>query len=204
MGSIHKRIFYIGGSPCSGKSTVAERISKEYGAYYFKVDDFLDNFLELASAKGYPICKQVTSMTSEEIWMREPELQCQEEFLIYEEINEFIFNSLQNIDADFIITEGAAYTPYVMKRHMPTDYISIVPTADFQISHYKEREWVPYILEGCSNKEKAFANWMERDVLFAKQVQTECEANGIPCIVNDGTRTEDTIFNIVRELFHLQ
>ena len=36
-----RRVLFIGGSPCSGKSTVAERISKEYGAYYFKVDDFL-------------------------------------------------------------------------------------------------------------------------------------------------------------------
>ena len=30
-----KKVLIIGGSPCSGKSTVAERISKEYGAYYF-------------------------------------------------------------------------------------------------------------------------------------------------------------------------
>lgn len=112
MGKINKRILFIGGSPCSGKSTVAERIAKEYSAYYFKVD------------------------------------------------------------ADFIITEGAAYTPSVMKKYMPEDYISIVPTADFQISHYKEREWVPYVLEGCSDKQQAFDNWMERDILFAKQVKT--------------------------------
>ena len=45
MGKINKRILFIGGSPCSGKSTVAERIAKEYSAYYFKVDDFLDDFL---------------------------------------------------------------------------------------------------------------------------------------------------------------
>jgi len=31
-----KKILFIGGSPCSGKSTVAERISKECGAFYFK------------------------------------------------------------------------------------------------------------------------------------------------------------------------
>ena len=118
MGKINKRILFIGGSPCSGKSTVAERIAKEYSAYYFKVDDFLDDFLKLASAKGYPICKQVASMTPEEIWMREPKLQCQEEFLIYEEISEFVFDSLQKIDANFLITEGAAYTPSVMEKYM--------------------------------------------------------------------------------------
>ena len=57
-------------------------------------------------------------MTPEEIWMREPKLQCQEEFLIYEEISEFVFDSLQKIDANFLITEGAAYTPSVMEKYM--------------------------------------------------------------------------------------
>lgn len=35
--------YYIGGSPCSGKSTIAEIPSKRYDLYYFKVDDFLGN-----------------------------------------------------------------------------------------------------------------------------------------------------------------
>ena len=34
--------YFIGGSPCSGKSTVAEILAKKYDLYYFKVDDFLD------------------------------------------------------------------------------------------------------------------------------------------------------------------
>ena len=32
-----KRVLFIGGSPCSGKSTAAERISKEYGADFSNV-----------------------------------------------------------------------------------------------------------------------------------------------------------------------
>lgn len=77
------------------------------------------------------------------------------------------------------------------------------PTSEFQTFHYKEREWVEYVLEGCSDKNQAFDNWMKRDILFAKQVKKECEENGIPCIVNDGTRTEDEMFGIVKELFKL-
>ena len=200
---MNQRVLFIGGSPCSGKSTVAERISKEYGTYYFKVDDFLDKYLRLASDMGYPICKKIINMVPEEIWMREPLLQCEEEFLIYEEISEFIFEDIKKIDADFIVTEGAAYTPNVMKKYMPMDYISIVPTPEFQISHYKERGWVTYVLEGCSDKNQAFDRWMKRDILFAKQVIKDCEENEIPCIINDGTRTEDEMFCIVKELFNL-
>ena len=136
--------------------------------------------------------------------MREPLIQCEDEFLIYDEISELVFECLEKIDADFIVTEGAAYTPNVMVKHGKKEYISIIPTPDFQISHYKEREWVPYILEGCSDKQQAFHNWMERDILFAKQVKAECEENAVPCIVNDGTRTQDEMFSIVKELFNLK
>lgn len=84
-----KRVLFIGGSPCSGKSTIAERISKEYGVYYFKVDDFLDKFIGMAAEKGYLTCQKSVDMTPDEIWMREPMIQCEEEFLIYNEISEF-------------------------------------------------------------------------------------------------------------------
>ena len=33
-----KAIYYIGGSPCSGKSSVAEILSQKYGLYYFKLN----------------------------------------------------------------------------------------------------------------------------------------------------------------------
>lgn len=201
---MNKRVLFIGGSPCSGKSTVAERISKAYSAYYFKVDDFLDKFTDTAAEKGYPVCKKSIAMTPDEIWMREPLIQCKDEFLIYDEISELVFEYLNKIDADFIVTEGAAYTPNVMVKYKKKEYISIIPTPDFQISHYKEREWVPYILEGCSDKQQAFHNWMERDILFAKQIKAECEENAVPCIVNDGLKRQDEMFRMVKELFHLK
>ena len=31
-------VYYIGGSPCSGKSTVAEALAARYGLTYFKAD----------------------------------------------------------------------------------------------------------------------------------------------------------------------
>lgn len=201
---MEERVLFIGGSPCSGKSTVAERISEEYGAYYFKVDDFLDEFTARAADRGYPVCKKIMAMTPEEIWMRDPSVQCEEEFLIYQEISELVSEYLKNIDADFIITEGAAYTPEVMGEYKAKEYIAIIPAPDFQITHYKEREWVPYVLEGCSDRQRAFDNWMQRDILFAERVKAECEEKKIPCITNDGRITRDGLTGMVKELFHLK
>jgi len=50
------RIF-IGGSPCSGKSTVAEILAEKYGLYYFKGYEFLDE-------SGCVVCERSTKTMS--------------------------------------------------------------------------------------------------------------------------------------------
>ncbi len=186
---MERRILYIGGSPCSGKSTAAQRISEKYGAFYFKVDARLAKYIRLAAAKGCPCCKKVLRLSAEEIWMRDPAEQCEEEFRIYEEISAFVFADLDGVGEALIVTEGAAYTPEVMSARGTRDYISIVPTPEFQISRYRERPWIKDVLAGCSDKARAFDNWMQRDVLFAARVRKECAARGVPCLVNDGSAT---------------
>lgn len=113
--------YYIGGSPCSGKSTVAELIAKKFDLYYFKVDDFLDRYTALGALKNYEICRKQKKLTTEQIWMREPELQCREELQFYEEIFEFVLQDLMiNTGKLGIITEDAAYLPSLMKgRNVP-------------------------------------------------------------------------------------
>lgn len=186
-----KRIYYIGGSPCSGKSTAAEKIARLYGLYYYRVDDYLESFTERAAAMGKPACANNLALTSEENWMRDPQVQCDKEFRIYDEISEYVFEALDRLDFDGIITEGAAYTPYVMNENGFEHYICCVPTPDFQISHYSKREWVPQVLENCRNPEKAFELWMKRDILFAEKVKSLCQEKRIPCLINDGADTED-------------
>ena len=182
------KTYYIGGSPCSGKSTVTEILAEKYGLYYFRVDDFLDKYIELGVQKGYPICTRIRLMTADETWMREPLLQCREELTFYEEIFEFVIEVLRLIKGKGIIMAGATYLPKMMKKlNVPKNrYISITPTEEFQISHYKKREWVPYVLEGYSDKEKAFANWMDRDILFAREVENQCFEEQYVSIINDG------------------
>ena len=111
--------YYIGGSPCSGKSTVAELLSQKYDLYYFKVDDFLDKYTKMGALNGYEICQKQDSMNAEQIWMREPFLQCREELVFYEEIFEFVLEDLKQINSkNGIITEGAAYLPKLMKSFL--------------------------------------------------------------------------------------
>ncbi len=198
-----KTIYYIGGSPCSGKSTLAERLAEAYGMYYFKVDDHLEKYMQLAAQAGCASCQACQEMTPEDIWMRDPQVQCDEELRIYQEIWPFVQEDLTQLDASTIVTEGAAYLPTLMQAVGAAHYLAIVPSADFQVSHYRQREWVPYVLEGCSDKEKAFDNWMQRDILFALRIWEMCEGYQLPCMVTDGTKTPEEVLCWAKGIFGL-
>lgn len=199
-------IYYIGGSPCSGKSTIASLLSEQYGLAYFKVDDHLERYMALAAADGKPCCLAAQKMTPEEIWMRDPGLQCREELEIYQEIFPYIQADLATLDAPRgILTEGAAFLPLLMKKQgiPPSRYLSITPTKAFQVFHYRQREWVPYVLAGCSDPEKAFENWMERDALFARAVEQQCREKGYLSLVNAGETPVDGMAKQVSAHFSL-
>ena len=193
-------IYFIGGSPCAGKSTIAEMISRQYGLYYFKVDERLEKCTEMGAEKGYPICRKQTELSAEEIWMREPELQCREEFEFYGEVIRFVMADLERVSCqNGIVTEGAAYVPVLMKKYgVPGNrYISITPTREFQITHFRERAFIHDVLKGCRSMERAFQNWMERDVLFAQKVRKQCGENGYVSIINDGS---DPVLSMVKRV----
>lgn len=170
------------------------------------MDDFLDNYTKLGALKGYPICKKTVDLSAEQIWMREPLLQCEEEFEFYREVFEYVLADLKQINCkNGIITEGAAYVPELIKQlGVPKGrYISITPTPEFQVIHYRKRDFVPYVLEGCSDMEKAFRNWMERDILFAKEVQKQCFEEKYASVINDGSIRIEELVGIVAAHFEL-
>lgn len=63
---------------------------------------------------------------------------------------------------------------------------------------------MPYVLEGCSDKEKAFSNWMNRDILFAQEVQRQCSEEQYVSIINDGNIEIDELVDLVVSHFGLR
>lgn len=202
-----KKVYYIGGSPCSGKSTIAAYLEKKYNLYYFKVDDYLEKYTNKGEEKNLQICVKQSKMSSEETWMRDPSLQCKEEIQYYKEIFPFIRQDLIEIQTNKdIITEGAAFLPELMQGNavLKNNYLSITPSREFQFNHYRQREWIHYVLNECNNPEKAFDNWMERDCYFANEVNISCNKMGYQSIINDGKFPVEKLIKIVSEHFELK
>ena len=58
--------------------------------------------------------------------------------------------------------------------------------------------------EGCSDKEKAFSNWMNRDILFAQEVQMQCSEEQYLSVINDGSIEIDELVDLVVSHFGLR
>ena len=59
-------IYWIGGSPCSGKSSIAELLCKEFGFNYYKCDDHLDRYMKIGVENNIKIMEKFNNM----IWMK--------------------------------------------------------------------------------------------------------------------------------------
>lgn len=200
------KIYYLGGSPCSGKSTVAELLAVKYNFLYFKLDERLNEYIEKGKLQDKTYIKRYFSMSPDEIWLRAPAEQNREEMNIYHEIFEYAVSDIKNLSEDKpVIAEGAGFLPELMKKIGVTEneYICITPTKDFQYEKYSQRTWIHDILKDCSDKKLAFENWMERDALFALEVNAKAEELGYHTIIVDGKSSIEGNFMLTEKIFNL-
>ena len=90
-----------------------------------------------------------------------------------------------------------------MQDVSPTRYITIIPSREFQFSRYRQRPWVPHVLRDCTDPTAAFANWMERDALFADSIRAQCIKAGFTCLLTDRSVSPEVRLEQVAAHFHL-
>ena len=201
------KVYYIGGSPCSGKSTISEMLVEKYGFQYYKLDDYLFEHLEKGASDGNDLYKKVISMSLDETWFRNPLEQSDEEIAIYEIMFSYAMNDINNLSAETaVLAEGAGFLPNLMKKANvdKSHYACIVPTKKFQIKHYSKRAWIKDYLSSCSDKDRAFHNWMERDSIFAERVLEEAKKLEYFNIIVDGNQSINENYEVIENVFKLR
>ena len=197
--------YVLGGSPCSGKSTVAARLVAQYGLQSYKVDDYEQTHMARCTS-GQPTMFRYATMRWDDIWMQPVAQQVDDEFAFYRERFTFILQDLAQMDpARPTLLEGAALLPALMRQCGvdPARVLYMVPTASFQFHHYGQRPWIHDILAQCDDPAQAFANWMARDQQFGREVLRQARACGFPTMVVDGARSLAATTACVASMFGL-
>lgn len=68
LSSLFSCSYVLGGSPCSGKSTLAERLSREYHLPYYKADDHMWRHLGQAGPQSQPTMAAYSALSWNQIW----------------------------------------------------------------------------------------------------------------------------------------
>ena len=202
---LYSHAYVLGGSPCSGKSTVAARLVARYGLQAYKVDDYQEAHMAHCTSEQ-PTMFRYASMSWDDIWMQPVAQQVDDEFAFYRERFTFILQDLAQMDpARPTLLEGAALLPALMRQCGvdPARVLYMVPTASFQLHHYGQRPWIHDILAQCDDPAQAFANWMARDQQFGREVLRQARACGFPTMVVDGGRSLDVTTAGVASMFGL-
>ncbi len=190
-------IYGISGSPCCGKSTVAELLTRRHGLHLYSLDEELGRMMKLLAREGNALCRRMLKPWDDGTWAPDPRELCREQERLYEAIFPMVWQEISALAEEKpVLAEGAGLMPVLLQMVgvPPGRCLCMIPTWEFQWEHYSKRDWVDLFLQNCTRPDLAFRRWMERDCLFAARRQKEAQALGHPVLLVDGTlRLEQTL-----------
>ena len=198
-------VFWLGGSPCAGKSSISEIIARRLGLNVYHVDEAFDLHARHFDPIRHPTLTKWLASSWNQRWMQPVDSLVRDVIGCYQEHFTMILEDVFSLPERPLLVEGTALLPgevaSVLSRH--SHAIWLIPTTDFQRVHYREREWAQGVVAQCSNPEAAFDNWMERDTRFAKWIEAEASALQLPLLKVDGNRTIEENAEVVATHFQL-
>ena len=192
--SIGKRlshVFWIGGSPCSGKSSITAILAERFGLQMYHLDDEYTRHLAQAVPQRHPLLYAAKGASWDDVWMHPVATLTAREIAFYREEWEMVVEDLLAMPVSSpILAEGAGLLPQCVAPLIshPQQAIWVVPTEEFQRREYPRRDWVKSILDKCKEPEKAWENWMGRDAEFASVVAQSARDAGLMVLEVDGSR----------------
>lgn len=206
--SVHnlEHVFWLGGSPCAGKSSISEILARRFDLQLYRVDEAFEAHAQRFDPALHPTLIKWCASSWNQRWMRPVESLLRDVIACYQEHFTLILEDILSLPRHKpLLVEGTALLPrqvagVVADRNRA---LWVVPTAEFQLEHYSKREWVCRILEQCDNAEAAFRNWMGRDAEFARWVTAEAGELGLELLRVDGTHTIEENAATVASYFQL-
>jgi hypothetical protein len=197
--------YHLGGSPCAGKSTIADLLAQRHGLHPFHCDERAEPRLTLVRRSRDPAISELVTLSDCQRLARPPAWQADREVRFYAEQFPYLLDELRTVPRPWI-AEGADLLPELLHRAgIPfARAVWVVPTPQFQLEHYARRPWAQAYVAPCPDPAAAFASWMRRDALFAEHVAAEAERLGGRLIVVDGSRPVHDVAAEVERHFALR
>ncbi len=204
-------VLWIGGSPCSGKSTISHTIARIYVFVDYHVDAWDGNHMARRIAAGDVEAQAFMNMSIDQRWVeRSVAALTREAISSWSRAFPLVIEDLLALPTEtFIVAEGNFFpgcvAPYLSS---PRQAIWLVPTDEFCERGRRER-WAQLAIrqkrhgvhdEG-SDPEKRRQNIIARDCRLARYVRRQAKEMSLTVQVVDGSRSREEMTELVERHF---
>lgn len=208
---ILSHVLWIGGSPCSGKSTIGHTIAQIYVFLDYHLDAWSRNHFARRVAAGDAEAATFLKMNLDQRWIeRSAEALVQEVITSWSKDFHLVIEDLLALPKEtFIVAEGNFFpecvAPYLSSPHQA---IWLVPTDSFceqgrcqRWDAQAQRQRRHGVYNESSDPEKRRRNIIARDCQLARYVKQQATELHLPVYEVDGSRSREEMTELVERHF---
>jgi len=195
-----RRVFWIGGATCAGKSTAADDLGERHGTQIYHFDRREPFHIHRSIPEEQPHLIGFMGKTMNERWVnRSPEEMKEEVLACWAERFPMVIDDLTRMVAESpVIAEGVGLFPALVAPFLsqPPNAVWLIPTPEFQRRVRDTRESTVADNPHISDRQRAFRNLLARDALIATHLRDQATALGLPMIAVDAGNVAEVVVNL--------
>lgn len=136
------QMLWMGGSPCSGKTSTATNLAEAYGLRVIHMDEAFEAHRQHITQNEHPMLHKWTTNSWNDLWMQPIKVLLEEAIKCYREQFALIAETLRSKEVEGqVLIEGTSLLPAIVAPLLPTTLqgIWMVPTKQFQWEQYRKR-----------------------------------------------------------------
>lgn len=199
-------MLWIGGSPDAGKTSIAQRLSEQYGLQHYHFDRREPVHFAQANPEQHPAlwAAHPDRMTTEERWLgSSPQEMAEMTIASWSERVAFALDELLELPNEpGIVAEGPGFFPDVVLPFIddPRKAVFLVPEKHFKRASALARG-KPGTRDETSEPERATEHLIQRDLLMGDYIRARAEALGLTVYTVDDTRDLEQMIAAVEAHF---
>jgi hypothetical protein len=197
-------VFWIGGAPDAGKTTLAQGLAHRHGLRLYVQDRHEPEHFARATVERHPEISSFAAMSLDERWVvRTPEEMAAQVERSSAERFQMLVEDLLALPIDTgIVAEGPWLFPELVVPVLssPRQGLWLVPASEFKQASAARRD-KPGFRHETSDPDGATRNWLARDLLLADHVRRSAAALGLTVWEADGSRSPDEMLALAEQHF---
>ncbi len=201
-GVAHAHVFWIGGSPCAGKTSIADALAAKYQGNVYHFDRMEKNHIARSNEATNPDLMAFLAMDMDQRWLtRSPDAMARNAIASWQARFPLVLEDVRALPMNIpLFAEGPGLFPECVAPLLinPQQAVWLVTTARFCMAVRRQRGGSAL---GTSDPARALRNIVQRDLRMARYVKRQATVRQLICHEVDGSRSLAQMIALVEEQF---